>query len=170
MTLWWETGCRHRDHSAATAFYCGSILYPIDCVCQPQKVPVREKFWGGWPTFSVRETHPAYPWVPHSCRPLLATGWAQSSVGVAQSKGLGLRLCSPLGWLLPNPTGYPAPKLLLKYSYLPCTFVILTNLATGLHLSRAHRGVCQHPSVQRGEAFFENSVVSCRCQRAGHDY
>src|SRR5271166_2213536 len=74
----------------------------------------------------------------------------------------------------PDPAGYPAPKLLLKYSYLPCTFVILTNRAEGLRLRRTRRGVCPHPSYNGVKRSLKNScqlpkgakrqlsVVSCQ--------
>jgi len=62
--------------------------------------------------------------------------WQQA--GVAQSKILRVphpsRFCS--GW--GRSGGYPRPKLLPKYSYPTCTFVILTarRLAVGLGLGR----------------------------------
>src|SRR5208337_2673332 len=69
---------------------------------------------------------------------------------------------------------YPAPKLLPEYSYLPCTFVILTNRAEGLRLRRTRRGVCPHPSYNGVKRSLKNScqlpkgakrqlsVVSCQ--------
>ena|SRR5208283_5814714 len=35
---------------------------------------------GGLP-FRFEVMHRSYPWVPYPCRPILATGWAQSSLG-----------------------------------------------------------------------------------------